>query len=617
MFDFVEKNKTSVQVVLGLVALGLMVGVGVQGLSALQGGNNYLAKVGSTEITEADVAKATQGQPVSNEMKPMVVRQLIDRQLVLEQAHKLHFGPSADQLRDTIAAYPVFQENGQFNNQTYQKVLAAQGMSPKDFEKLMSDDLAGRQLLSALPLSVIASNATLDRLTRAIGEKRLVAGALINPADYLAQATVSDAEIKQYYDKNAAQFKLPEQVKLEYIALSRGTLVDAQVVSDADVQKYFDEHQKELTREQRKASHILIAVAPSANAEQQKAAQDKAEALLKQARANPAKFGELAKANSDDKGSGANGGDLGWFDDSVQFVPEFKAAALKLGKGEFSGLVRTQFGFHIIHIDDVKTRTLADVKPEIVAQLKQQKAQTAFQAQLEKFNDTVYNQADSLKPAADAYKLAIMSSDWVSKTSAKDSVLNNPKLLEAVFSDDVLKKKHNTEGIETLPGTVVAARVVDYKPAQQQPLASVSADIQIKLKQEKAAKLAADDGAKKLAALQKGQDVPLKWQEQRELTRMGDRSVDPKALNGLFSVPAAKLPAYASGNVPGQGFVIYKAIKSIPAEQPGAGERKGLMTQLERAYGKAEQDSYLDGIKANFKVVYGHGMTAPAKPEAQ
>ncbi|KAF0815248.1 Peptidyl-prolyl cis-trans isomerase D [Andreprevotia sp. IGB-42] len=611
MFDFVERNKTAVQILLGLVALGLVATAGVAGLDAFQGRSTFLAKVGGTEITERELAEAAQGRPVSEAMKPMLLDQLVQQHLMLAQARKLHFGASPQQLQETISAIPAFQENGQFSPKRYQELLAAQQMTATQFEKRVRDDLASRQLLSSFMLSGIPSNATVDRIAKLTGEKREVTAVLISPADYLVQATVSDAEVKAYYDKNQAEFKAPELVKLEYLTLSQAALADAQTISDDDVQKYFNEHQKELTREQRKAAHILIASPKGAPAEEQKAARAKAEDILKQVKANPAKFAELAKANSDDKGSGENGGDLGWFDDSVQFVPEFKTAALKLGKGEVSGLVQTQFGYHIIRVDDIKTKTLADVKPEIVAKVKQQKAQLAFQSQVEKFNETVYQQADSLKPAADAFKLQVQTSGWVSKTNAQEPQLNNPKLLEAAFSDDVLTKKHNTEGIEVAPGTLIAARVIEHKPAQQTPLAQVSADIQAKLKQEKAFKLAAADGAKKLAALQKGENVQLKWTETRELSRIGERSVEPKTLAALFAAPADKLPAYASGEVPGQGYVIYKAIKAVPAPALTAETRKRLVDQLAQAYGQAEMQNYVNGLKRDIKVEYGSAVPPP------
>ncbi|WP_035053902.1 peptidylprolyl isomerase [Andreprevotia chitinilytica] len=610
MFEFVEKNKTAVQVVLGLVSLGLVVGFGLTGYSAMQGGGDYLAKVAGQQITDRDLAEAAGGQAISDEMRPMLLEQVVRQRMMLAQAKKLNFVPSKQQLQDTIAAVPAFQENGQFSPKRYQDLLASQQMTVDQFEKRVSDDLATRQLLSSFMLSGIQANPTLDRLAKLMGEKRAVAAAIIKPEDFLAQASVSDAEVKQYYDQHQAELKAPEMAKLEYVVLSQAALAAEQTISDDDVQKYFDAHKADLTKEERKAAHILIAAPKTASADEKKAARAKAEELLKQVKANPAKFAELAKANSQDPGSAPNGGDLGWFGQDVSFVAPFKEAVFKLAKGQVSDVVETDFGYHIIKLDDVKTKTLADVKPQILEKLKQQKAQAAFAAQKGKFNDMVYQQADSLKPVADAFKLQVQTSGWVTRTGAQDPMLNNPKLAEAVFGDDVLKKKHNTDGVEVAPGTVVSARVVDYKAAQIPPLATVMPDIQNKLKLEKAIKLAAADGAKKLAALQKGDNVALTWSEPKEVARVGERAIDPKQLSTIFAAPADKLPAYAGGDV-GRGFVIYKVVKAVPAPALTPDMRQKLVQQLSQMYGQVEIGNYLAGLKGGIKVEYGRALTPP------
>ncbi|MBM3115309.1 peptidylprolyl isomerase [Jeongeupia naejangsanensis] len=609
MFDLVQKNKTAVQVVLGLVALGLVVGFGVSGYSAMEGGDDFYAKVGGSRITERDVAQATNGQTVSNEMKPMVVEQLVRQKLLLQAAAKQNFVATESELQKAIAAIPAFQENGHFDPKKYETLLASQQMTAAQFEERVRDDIALRHLLSAFVAGNFQSQRTMDRMAKLLGEKRSVSVAVLKPEAYFAQANVSDAEIKQYYDQHQQELKTPEMVKVAYVVLSQADLAKTQNVSDADVQQYFDAHKADLGEEERRAAHILIATPKGASAEQLAAAKAKAESVLKEVTANPARFAELAKQYSQDPGSAEQGGDLGWFGHGAMVKP-FDDAVFKLNKGQLSGLVQSEFGFHIIKLEDVRGRTLADLKPEIEQKLKLERAQAAFQGQLEKFNELVYQQGSSLQPAADQFKLQVQQSGWITRQGSQDQLLNNPKLAEAVFSDDVLKGKHNTEAIEVAPGTVVSARIVEHKPAAVPSLAIVSADLAAKLKTEKALKLAQEDGARKLAALQKGETVVAEWQPGGELNRGEARGIDPQTLSAVFRAPADKLPSYVGNAVPQQGYVLYRVEKSTPAPQLDAQLLQRMREGLGQMYGQVEIASYIDSLRKSAKIEYGRALQA-------
>ncbi|NHQ88174.1 peptidylprolyl isomerase [Iodobacter sp. HSC-16F04] len=602
MFSFVEKNKTAVQVVLGLVSLGLVVGVGLTGYSAMEGGESYLAKVGQTKITPRELAQAIGNRAVPNEMKPMVLEQLVKKQLLLEQAGLLHLDVSDDQIRNAIAAISDFQENGKFSAQRYKDLLAAQQMTPLDFQQRVRDDIASSHLLAAFS-SGIQSTAVADYMAALLGEKRDVAMLQIAPAAFLPQVTVSDAEVKKYYDTHTAEFKLPEMARLEYLVFSQQELAKNISISPDEVKKYFEAHQAQLTGEERKASHILIALAKDAKPEAKKTAQAKAEAILLELKANPARFADIAKKESQDPGSAANGGDLGFFAHGAMVKP-FDDAAFKLKKGEISGIVASDFGLHIIRLDDVRSKTFAEVQPDVEQKLKLEKVSQSFQKQAERFNELVYQQADSLKPAAEAFKLHVQQSDWLTRTAAKDELLNNEKLREAAFSDDVLKKKHNSEAIEVASGTLVSVRVIESKPAQSQKLEAVSADITAKLKQEKALKLAIEEGTKKLADLKKGGADTLTWPAAQAMARMGQSAVPEAQVKEIFRAAADKLPAYAGAEVKGQGFALFKVVKSTPAPALDATMRRQLSENMVQMYGQVEVASYLQALKSQIKVDY-------------
>ncbi|WP_198314588.1 SurA N-terminal domain-containing protein [Chitinibacter sp. GC72] len=612
MFDFVHNNKTAVQVILGLISVGLVVGIGFSGYEAMGQGDDYLAKVGKSRITERELAQAIGNQAVPDEMKPMVIEQLVRQQLLQEKARELRLAVPDAVLRDAIAAIPAFQVDGKFDAKRYQEMLASQQMSPTQFEEKVKQDLILRQLMDGVMQTGFVSNSQMQRLNTLMGEKREVSSAVLSPELYLSQVTVSDAEIKQYYNANQAQFKSPDRAKLEYVTFSQADLAAQQVVSDAEIQKYFDEHKADIAKEERKVSHILLNAAKDLKAEEKAKVRAQAEQILAEVKKNPAQFAALAKAKSQDPGSAANGGDLGFFAKGAMVKP-FEDAAFKMSKGQISEIVETDFGFHILKLDDIKGANFDDLKPQIEQQLKLEKAQAAFQSQSEKFSEIVYQQADSLKPVADALKLKIEQSGWVTRTAAQEPQLNNPKLLEAAFTDDVLKKKHNSEAIEVGRGQLVSVRVLAFQPTQTQPLADVSAGIVSKLKQEKALKLAATDGEAKLKALNSGAQVALAWGETQALSRIAAPEVAESDLKAIFKADTSKQQAYVGANVAGKGYVIYKVGKTIPAPTLSAENKFKMDENLSRMYGQVELSAYLDAIKKDIKVQYSKQLAKKAE----
>ncbi|QLG87187.1 SurA N-terminal domain-containing protein [Chitinibacter bivalviorum] len=606
MFEFVHNNKTAVQIVLGLVSAGLVIGFGLSGYSAMGESDNYLAKVGKTQITERQLAEAIGNQAVPDDMKPMVVEQLVSQQLLQEKAQQLRMTVPDAVLREAIGSIPAFQVDGKFDSKRYQELLAAQQMTPTQFEDKLKKDLVLRQLMDGVMQTGFVSNSELQRLNSLMGDKREVSVATLSPEQYLAKVSVSDAEIKQYYDANLTQFKAPEMVKLEYVSYSQADLAAQQTVSDAEVQKYFDEHKSELAKEERKVRHILLTAPKDMKADDKAKVRQQAEVILLEVKKNPAQFSAIAKAKSQDPGSAANGGDLGYFAKGAMVKP-FEEVAFKLKKGEISGIVESDFGFHILVLDDVKGASLADVKPQIEQKIKQDKAQVAYQAQVDKFSELVYQQADSLKPAADALKLKVVQSGWVTRKAAEEPLLNNPKLIEAVFSDDVLKKKHNSEAIEVGRDQLVSARLLEYKPSQTQALADVSAVISSKLKLEKAAKLLASDGEAKLKALNAGNAVELAWGEAKPFSRIGEQGVAEADLKAIFKADNSK-PVYVGANVPNRGYVFYKVGNSVAAPALTPENKFRMGESLAKMYGQVELTAYLDSLKKDIKVQYSHRL---------
>lgn len=597
MFDFVQKHQKAVTVVLGMVAVGLLVGAGVSGYSAFN--EPYLAKVGNHKITSQELAELSEGQNLPDALKPMLLEQLVRKHLVLQEAASQHLLVTDDQLRDVIRTFAPFQENGQFSPERYKQLLSSRQMSPAMFEAKLRDDILTQSLIGPLAASEFQSKTQTARMNALFAEERTVSVASLPAAAAESRVSVSAAEIKQYYDANRISFKVPERAKLEYLKFSIDDVAQGIQVSDDKIKAFYDEHQKELSKEERQASHILIAVNAKAGAEEKAKAKAKAESILAQVKANPSRFAELAKAESQDPGSASKGGDLGFFGRGVMAAP-FENAVFSLAKGQLSSVVETQFGFHIIRLDDVKGKGFADVKADIALQLKKQEAASVFASKREAFSDVLYNKADSLADAAKEFKLTVQqTAGWINRSGSEDPVFGNEKLREAVFIDDVLVKKHNSEAVEIAPGVLIAARATAYEPEAIQALPQVTAQIEQLLKKRKAAELVEKDGAAALASLQKGNAVALNWKSGEKLSRI-NKTVGPDVLKPVFAMPATKLPAYA-GVKTAEGYAIYR-LDQVGSATLSSEQLAEIQQQSIQARGQMVLAAFMKSLEKNHAV---------------
>lgn len=598
MFAFAEKYKTPLQIMLGVIALSF-VGLGVGSYNVSED-PNVVAEVGGQKISRQELAGVMQNLPSTPEARAEALKTLISQRLQIVHAQKEGMAISDAELARFLASQPALQENGQFSKARYEQLLKAQGMSPEALESRVRHDLLARQLVGSLLDSAFVSQTAAAKVAALLGEQREVVAATIAPAQFRDKVKLGADAAKQYYDAHLAEFKQPEQVRVKYVVLSQQAIADQQAVSEDELHKYFDEHKASLGGEERKVAHILLSVAADAPAAEKEKVKARAEALLKEVQAAPGKFAELARQQSQDPGSAAKGGGLGYYAKGGGFVKPFEDAVFAMNKGEIKGLVETQFGYHILKLEDVKTKGFDDVRQQIEAMLKGQKASQQFQGVADKFNDVLYNQPDGLEAAAGQFKLEIRESGWLARGQAAEPELNNPKVFDAVFTDDVVKKKHNSEAVEVAPGKLLAAHVLDYRPAGQRPLTEVQDQILTKLAATQGQELAVADGKAKLADLMAGKPVELAWGGPQTLSRQAAGTVDPAVLRDIFKVDGAKLPAYAGGAI-GNGFVIYKIAKAIPVDG-SADKLKPIAAGLAGLDAKAQGLAYLKGLESRYKV---------------
>lgn len=633
MFDAVRNNKRIVQLFLLLITLPFAFW-GVDSYVKNAGSGGELASVGGAPISQLDFQQALREQQErlrstmgenfnpamleTTEARKAVLDNLINQRLLALDAGQRRLSVSDQQMRETIAGIPAFQENGQFSLPRYEAVLKAQGMNQPVFESRLRNDLALKQVLGAVAEGTIVSSASAERVFAVQFEERLVSEARLSAQQYAASVKLADGAAQKFYDANRARFEIPAQVRAEYLTLSPESLAAQLNVGEAEVRKEYDAHPERFRKdEERRVSHILIQARKDAGEAALKAAREKIDGLLERVKANPADFAKLAKENSQDPGSAERGGDLGFFGRGAMVKP-FEDAAFGLAKeGDVSAVVQSDFGFHIIKLAGVKAeqvRPFEEVRNEIAAELKKAEAGRKFAELAEGFTNMVYEQADSLKPAAEKYKLAVQTSGWFARNGKAPAPFDNEKLVAALFSDDSLKNKRNTDAVDVGKGVLVAARVVESKPAALRPFDEVKADIEKLLIQEEAAQLADKDGEKKLAQLNKGDAVPLEWGTSRPVKRM-EQGFPPEVLRAIFRAPTDKLPSFAGVKLPGAGYVVFRVEKVSRPSATGAEDPRLQAIKQQYARLLAEQDfsAYLSALRKHHGVKVNAAMLEGSK----
>ena len=612
MFDAVRNNKKIVQVFLVLIALPFAF-FGVE--SFRDGGAGVdVAKVGEVKISQQEFQQAVREQQdrlrgqlgeldpkvLDNpEFRQAILDDLIDQRLLFQEVRKRHLFASDDAVRQAIMAVEAFQDNGQFSQQRYEALLSAQGMSPAGFEAQVRQDLALQQLAGTIGRSGIVSQRVMDKVLALQSEARHVQEFVLPVENYVGKVKLEDGAAKKFYDENTEQFRTPDQAKVEYVVLTPESL--AVEVSEAEIKAWYDGHKERYQQpEERRASHILIAAEKLGKDK----ARQKAEEVLREVQAKPAAFAELARKHSDDPGSASQGGDLGFFGRGMMVKP-FEDATFALRDGEVSGIVESDFGFHIIKLTGqhvAREKPLAEVRGEIERELKSSAVARKFAEAAESFSNMVYEQSDSLQPVAEQFKLKIQRSDWIGReANPAAGVLGNAKLLAAVFSDDTIQNKRNTEAVEVAQNTLVAARIAEYQPASVQPLAGLQATIEKLLVNQEAQKLARADGEARLAALQSGTDK-LAWGADKVVSRMDARLLPPQAAPLVFRMDKSKLPGYAGVDLPGKGYALYRLSKVTPGAALDTARRQGLQGQLRSLAAQQEVAMYLSALRARYKV---------------
>lgn len=626
MFDFVRKHTRLMQLLLFVLIVPSFVLFGLEGYNRMQERGETVARVDGRDIKKSDWDEAHKREVDRlRQQMPNLDAAMLDsaeaRYATLERIvrDRVLDAAAADAkltATDSRVAREIQQQNevlqslrgpdGRVDMAKYRQMLAQQGLTPEMFEAQVRSELSARQVLSGLGGTGFALPANASVALGAYFERREVQVQPFSSADYKAKVNPTDADIEAFYKANAQLFQAPEQAAIEYAVLDLDSVQKTIAVNEQDLKSYFDQNAARWAgKEERRASHILIASPKSASPEERQKARAKAEELLAQVKKNPASFAELAKKHSQDPGSAAQGGDLDWFGRGAMVKP-FEDAVFAMKPGEISNVVESDFGFHVIQVTDMKAakpKTFEEMRPQLEADVRKQQAQRKYAEAAEQFSNGVYEQSDALKPIADKLKLEVKTAT-ITRQPAQGATgpLANPKFLNAIFAPDSTEKKRNTEAMEVGPNQMVSGRVTQYMPARTRPLAEVKDQVRERLVAQRAAELAKKDGQEKLAAW-KAQPATATLPPAVVVSREDAQPKQPRpVIDAALRADPAALPVLVGVDLGPDGYAVVKVNKVIPREARPAPVAKQEAAQFGRVFSSAENLAYYEMLKERFKV---------------
>ena len=604
------------QVILALVLIPFAL-FGIDSYLNQAGNNLSIAKVDGYKIALPEYNRAienvrnrmmSEGKKVdpamfdSFEFKESVVDGLITKQLINNDIKKSQFKITDQQLSQYIIGMPDFQKDGKFSQELYDKVLQNNQLNPKKFEESIRNDLLIQQVRDGLQKLTFIPPNNLTETLKATSQQREVTVAEFKTKEYMAKANISEKDMQAFYEQNKSKFLAPEQVKAEFVVFSLTSILPSITVSEDEVKAFYKTNaDKYQNQQQREASHILIAASKNAAPAEKAKAKAKAEDVLGQIKKNPKQFEELATKYSQDPESAKKGGDLGAFGRGMMVKP-FDDAVFSMKVNEISGIVESDFGYHIIKLTKIigEGGGFDAIKPQIKAELIYQKAQDKYAALAEDFSNKVYEQSSSLDVVSKKFNLPIQKTDWISRNES-DKFFKNEALMNALYSKESIKDRRNTEAIEVTPNNLISARVVDYKAQSTKPFAEVKKSIEDYLKFEAAKKLVATEGE---AALKSVADASRKidWQATVLVDRKNTKGLSQAVTNHAYKMPTDKLPSY-SGFVDGNnGYVIVKVSKVAFPNDDNEENKKEFASSYTEALSSEYLSAYLKGLKAKSSV---------------
>ncbi|HCO7572850.1 peptidylprolyl isomerase [Escherichia fergusonii] len=611
-------NSLVLKIIFGIIIVSFIL-TGVSGY-LIGGGNNYAAKVNGQEISRGQFENAFNSERnrmqqqlgdqyselAANEgymktLRQQVLNRLIDEALLDQYSRDLKLGISDEQVKQAIFATPAFQVDGKFDNSRYNAILNQMGMSADQYAQALRNQLTTQQLINGIAGTDFMLKGETDELAALVSQQRVVREATIDVNAKAEKQQVSDAEITSYYDQHKNNFVTPEQFRVSYIMLDAANI--QQPVSDADIQAYYDQHQDQFTQPQRVRYSII-----------QTKTENEAKAVL-DALNNGGDFAELAKEKSADIISARNGGDLGWLEDNTT-PQELKDAGLK-DKGQLSGVIKSSVGFLVVRLDDVqpaKVKTLAEVRDDIAAKVKHEKALDAYYALQQKVSDAASNDTESLAGAEQAAGVKAKETGWFSQQNLPEE-LNFKPVADAIFSGSLVGENgtpgSNSDIITVDGDRAFVLRVSEHKAEAIKPLSEVKDQVKALVQHDKAEQQAKLEAEKLLVELKAGKGVDamraagLQFGEQKTLSRSGQ---DPVSLAAFaLGLPEKDKPSYGMATNT-QGNVVLLALDEVKAGTMPEAQKQALVQGITQNNAQIVFEALMSNLRKEAKIKIGDAL---------
>lgn len=640
MFDFIRTNQRFMMFILLVLVLPSFVLIGFSGYTNYVSGDKELVKVGDSAVTlqEFEMARRNQLEQLQRSAmgrfdpevlntrpaREMLLESLVDRRVLVDVATAERFSVSDAALRNEIAQMPEFQENGHFSAERYNQLLAASGLSARDFEQGQRGELALRRVLGPVGGSAVLPEPVVQSIVAALTEERTVRLQTFPVSEQLKDIVVSDADIQAWYEANKESLTVPDQVAVQYLLLDEEVAVQSVgEISETDLQAYYEQNKaRYVTPPRVNVSHIQVSVAPGASQEEREAARAKAESIAQRVKAEPASFAEIAREESQDVGSARDGGQLGWVRPG-SWPAVLEQAVFALQEGGISDVVAGPDGFHVFLANQVEAErgeSFQEAREQVETEVRRQLASERFAELAMRLTDLVYDNPNSLEPAAQELGLEprtvagvtrnnLLDADIVGNqaaaASADAAIFEDPRVRSTLFSASLLQEKANSGVIEISPDTLVVVRVAAFEPAHVPPLEQVKGLVESTLVAERAQEATTQAGEKALAALRDSaadSDLSDGFGDAMTVSRIDDQGLAKAVLDAVFAADPNALPAYVGVEGP-QGY----AVARVEAVKAGEGETKellaaGLAMELARTWGMAEEAAVLQQMRQRLGV---------------
>ena len=613
--DSLQGQKWLAYLLLGALAV-VFAAWGAYGIVNLNfGGSNYAAEANGSKISLEDARSAWLRQqsmwqqrlggselpaPLRTRLQDQVLESLIRRSLLTERSHDLGYRVSNQALLEAVQGEQAFQVDGKYDPQAAKAALAQAGVTLDSYEQQLRTDLQQLQLEGGIRASDFVTPAELARLSDLEDQQREVRY-LILPADrFHPSAAAGDAAVQAYYKEHQAQYMRPEAVDLQYAELRLEALAAQQELSDADLRAAYEKEKGRLeVPEKRHARHVLITGKDDA------AALALAQQVLSQAKGGK-DFGELAKQYSQDPGSAQNGGDLGWAERST-FVKPFADALFGMTAGEIAGPVKTQYGYHIIRLEEIqrgKSKSFEEARPELEAQLRRARATDRFGEIQEQLQAKLGEPGADLNALAQQYNLQAGEVKEFAKGAGAVPLGAAPQLQELLFGDPPLAADKLGGPVLLGDDRLVIFKVLQHRASAPQPLAEVRDSIVATITNDQGTQAALGAAQRAREQLLKGASFDAVAQELKvsadpaHFIGRNDPSVPAQVREAAFglSKPAGKPESRAlTLNDGGAALVVVSAVRTAPAQDAAA--KAGRSQQESERLGTAAALAYVDEVR--------------------